>query len=100
MGHSSTSALFAQSPIVHAYAAYMSSKSAPMAIQMTAAYRRWGADTTNTHETAYNQAFDTDLSFFEHLSRDATRMNEFARYLQSVRSSEGVDLKHLVAGFD
>lgn len=52
-----------------------------------------------TYETAYNIAFDTDLPIFEYLARDEAKMDEFARYMRSVRSSEGVDLKHLVAGF-
>ena len=52
-----------------------------------------------TDETGYNIAFDTDLPFFEHLSQDKAKMEEFARYMRNVRSSEGVDLKHLVAGY-
>ena len=70
-----------------------------MAMHMAAAHRRWGADTMCTYETAYNAAFETDLAFFEHLGRDKTRMNEFAAYMRQVRSSDAVDLKHLVSGF-
>lgn len=67
----------------------MGAKSAPMAMHMAAAHGRWGAETTCTYETAYNIAFDTDLPFFDRL----------ARYMRSVRSSEGVDFKHLIVGF-
>ncbi|OJJ88369.1 uncharacterized protein ASPGLDRAFT_117687, partial [Aspergillus glaucus CBS 516.65] len=98
--HSATSAFLARNDDAYAYATYMCAKSAPMAMHMAAAHERWGTDTTRTYETAYNLAFDTDLPFFDHLSRNENKMREFARYMRSVRSSEGVDLKHLIAGFN
>lgn len=97
--HSATSAFLASNDNVYAYASYMCAKSAPTAMQMAAAHRRWGPDTVRTYETAYNVAFQTDLPHFEHLARDQTKMDEFASYMRNVRSSQGVDLKHLVAGF-
>lgn len=97
--HSATSAMLARNDDVYAYATYMCAKSAPMAMHMTAAHQRWGPASMRPYETAYNIAFDTDLPFFEHLARDEAKMDEFARYMRNVRSSEGVDLKHLVAGF-
>lgn len=97
--HSATSALLARNGDVYAYAKYMCAKSAPTAMHMAAAHQRWGPATMRTYETAYNIAFDTDLPFFEHLARDEAKMDEFARYMRNVRSSEGIDLKHLVAGF-
>ena len=97
--HSATSALLARNGDVYAYASYMCSKSAPTAMHMAAAHQRWGPASMRTYETAYNIAFDTDLPFFEHLGRDEAKMDEFARYMRNVRSSEGIDLKHLVAGF-
>jgi len=99
VGHSATSALLARNGDVYAYATYMCAKSAPTAMHMPAAHRRWGPATMRTDETGYNIAFDTDLPFFEHLSQDKAKMEEFARYMRNVRSSEGVDLKHLVAGY-
>lgn len=97
--HSATSALLARNDDVYSYAAYMSARSAPMAIQMATAHEKWGADTTRTCETACNIAFNTDLPFFEYLGQDKAKMDEFARYMRSVRSSEAVDIKHLVNGF-
>jgi len=99
VGHSATSALLASNEDVYAYATYMCTRSAPMAMQMAAAAQRWGPGTTRTYETAYNVAFDTDLPFFDHLSRDESKMQEFAAYMKNVRSSDGVHLKHLLSGF-
>lgn len=99
VAHSAASALLARDPDVYTYATYMCNKSAPMAMHLAAAHRRWGADTMRTYETAYNAAFETDLPFFDHLGRDKTRMSEFAAYMRQVRSSDAVDLKHLVSGF-
>lgn len=97
--HSATSALLASNRDVYAYATYMCSRSAPMALQLAAAHQKWGADTVKTYETAYNIAFNTDVPFFDHLGRDEAKMQEFAAYMKNVRSSDGVHLKHLLAGF-
>ena len=99
VGHSATSALLSRNENVYAYATHMCANSAPTAMQMPAAHRRWGPATVRTNETGYNIAFNTDLPFFEHLSLDKARTEEFARYMRNVRSSEGLDLKHLVAGY-
>ncbi|KAF2234946.1 S-adenosyl-L-methionine-dependent methyltransferase [Viridothelium virens] len=99
ISHSATSVLLACNADVYAYATYMCSKSAPMAMHMSEAHHKWGPASMRTHETAYNIAFDTDLPFFEHISRDEAKTSEFARYMRNVRSSEGVALEHLVAGF-
>ncbi|KAL7623779.1 hypothetical protein AAE478_005332 [Parahypoxylon ruwenzoriense] len=99
ISHSATSALLARNGDLYAYATYMCAKSAPTAMHMAAAHQKWGPASMRTYETAYNVAFDTDLPFFDHISRDEAKMAEFARYMRNVRSSEGVDLKHLVAGF-
>ncbi|KAL2192578.1 O-methyltransferase-domain-containing protein, partial [Corynascus similis CBS 632.67] len=99
VAHSAASALFARNSDAHAYATYACSRSAPMALAMATAHEFWGADTAHPYETAYNVAFDTDLPFFDHISRDTARTREFAAYMKNVRSSEGMHLKHLVAGF-
>ncbi|KAG6995603.1 O-methyltransferase aurJ [Physcia stellaris] len=99
VGHTATSALLARNDDTHAYATYMCAKSAPMAMHMTAAHRKWGSASKRSYETAYNIAFDTDLPFFDHIARDEARMEEFARYMRNVRSSEGIDFRHLVTGF-
>jgi 6-hydroxytryprostatin B O-methyltransferase len=97
--HSATSALLARNNDVYAYATHMCSQSAPMAMHMTSAAQRWGPGSMKTYETAYNDAFATDLPFFDHLGRDPGRMAEFAAYMRNVRSSEGVNIKHLVGGY-
>lgn len=68
VAHSATSALLARNEDVHAYALYMSSRTARCAQQMAPAHQKWGADSTRTNETAFNLAYNTDLPFFEYLS--------------------------------
>ncbi|KAG9200679.1 hypothetical protein G6514_006698 [Epicoccum nigrum] len=70
-----------------------------MAMHMAAAHAKWGPYTACTSETAYNAAFDTDLPFFDHIAQDEARMQEFAAYMRHVRSSDGLNLDHLIAGF-
>lgn len=98
--HSATSAWLAADDKAHSYAKYVSSRTAPMSISMTAAHAKWGPASLRANETAYNVAFDTDLPFFEHLAEDNTRVDEFADYMQSVRSSDSIALTHLVAALD
>lgn len=99
VGHSAASVFLARDPDAYAYASYMSNGSASMALQMAEASSRWGSDSTNSYETAFNIAVDTDLPFFEYLSRNPTRMAVFSEYMRSVRSSDGVALRHLISGF-
>ena len=99
VGHSATSALLARNADVHTWASYICGRSAPMALNLATAQKRWGPDSVRTNETAYNAANDTDLPFFEHLGRDEARVSEFAGYMRNVRSSEGVEIQHLVGGY-
>ena len=97
--HSATSAFLARDNEAYTYATYMCTRSAPMAMHMAAAHAKWGPYTACTSETAYNAAFDTDLPFFDHIAQDEARMQEFAAYMRHVRSSDGLNLDHLIAGF-
>ncbi|MCJ1439430.1 hypothetical protein MMC27_008824 [Xylographa pallens] len=99
LDYSATSALLARNDDVYAYGVYMCAESAPMAMHMAAAAQRWEPASMKASEAAYNDAFDTDLPFFDYISRDETKMAEFAVYMRNVRSSEGVNIKHLVASF-
>ncbi|KAI1412622.1 sterigmatocystin 8-O-methyltransferase [Hypoxylon sp. FL1857] len=99
VGHSATSALLARDADVHSWASYLSTRSAPTALAMTAAHDRFTAASVAKNETAYNVAFDTDLPFFDHLSLDPANTAEFAGYMRNVTTSEGVDVKHLVNGY-
>jgi len=97
--HSATSALLARDPVVYSYATYMANGSAPVAMEMAAAAKKWGPNSTQSYETAFNVALDTDLPFFDYLSRNKEMMAEFSAYMRNVRSSDGVALRHLTAGF-
>ena len=99
IGHSATSALLARNADVYAWASYMCANTAPMAMQLAAAHQRWGPASVRSNETAYNVAFDTDLPFFEHISRDEAKVGEFAAYMRNVRNSQGIEIQHLLAGF-
>lgn len=96
--HSATSAWLAANESPRAYARYMSARIAPISLKMTAAHEKWGPGSSAANETAYNVAFDTTLPFFEDLARDKARVDEFAEYMQSVRSSDANSLRHLISG--
>jgi 6-hydroxytryprostatin B O-methyltransferase len=99
VGHSATSALIARDADVHSWASYLSTRSAPTALSMTAAHDRFTPASVAKNETAYGVAFGTELPFFDHLARDPAMTAEFAGYMRNVTTSEGVDIKHLVEGY-
>ena len=99
ISHSATSALLARNEDVYAWASYLCTTTAPMAMHMSAAHRRWGPASLRRNETAYNVAFDTDLPFFEYIASDEAKERDFAAYMRNVTTSEGVDRRHLLAGF-
>ncbi|KAF7546524.1 hypothetical protein G7Z17_g8369 [Cylindrodendrum hubeiense] len=99
VGHSATSALVARDADVHSWASYLSTRSAPTALSMTAAHDQFTPASVAKNETAYNVAFSTELPFFDHLSLDPANTAEFAGYMRNVTTSVGVDLKHLVNGY-
>ncbi|KAL4962937.1 S-adenosyl-L-methionine-dependent methyltransferase [Aspergillus stella-maris] len=100
VSHTATSAHLARDEDAYNYATYLCSRTAPTALHMTDAHKRWGVSSTATNQTAYNAAFDTYLPFFEDLKHNPGREEEFARLMKSVRSSEALSLRYLVAGVD
>ena len=60
---------------------------------------KYGAS-VKKNETAYNIAMDTDFPFFDHIGSSEALTKRFAGYMRNVTASEGVDIKHIVGGFD
>ncbi|KAI8631119.1 sterigmatocystin 8-O-methyltransferase [Xylariaceae sp. FL1651] len=100
VSHSATSALLARDADVYSWASYLSTRSAPTALAMATAHARFTSASTANNETAYNVAFDTNLPFFDHLALDPTNTAEFAGYMRNVTTSEAMDIKHLVNGYE
>lgn len=99
VSHSATSALFATNEDYHNWAMYATDISAPVAAGMTEAHERWPYDTEKTH-TAYNVAFDHDLSFFDRLGQNPGLHKQFAGYMRAVATNQGTHMKHLVNGLE
>jgi 6-hydroxytryprostatin B O-methyltransferase len=99
VAHSVISKQLVTQPNLLAWAAYMTDVSAPTAAKMTEQTGKWGV-TMAKNQTAYNIAFDTDLSFFDHMAQSPERSKQFAGYMKSVTSSPGVNMQHLLNGFD
>ncbi|KAF2637339.1 hypothetical protein P280DRAFT_530385 [Massarina eburnea CBS 473.64] len=99
VSHSTTSSIIAKNPDVYNYATYMCARYAPIAMHMAAAHKRRGPGSMRTHETGYNKAFKTDTPFLDHLGRDKVFMSKFSTYMNHVKNSSGLNLRHLMAGF-
>lgn len=99
LAHSATSALFASDPNLLDWALFVTSASAPMATKMVEATEKWGSTTSKNH-TAYNIANGTDLPIFDHIATSPELRRQYAGYMKNVTRSEGVNIQHLVHGFD
>lgn len=99
LAHSTTSALLQRNSAFHDWAIFNSDISAPTALAMVDVHEKWQGSLDTTH-TAYNAAFDTDVSFFKHLGQQPERHRQFAGYMRAVTESQGTGLKQLVDGWD
>ncbi|CAF3576369.1 unnamed protein product [Fusarium graminearum] len=99
VAHSANSAMFVKFPNMRDWASYMFTASIPTAAAMVQATEKWPGSVKKT-ETAYNIAFNHDLPFFDHLSQSPVMTKQFSGYMRSVTDGQGMDLSHLVNGFD
>jgi 6-hydroxytryprostatin B O-methyltransferase len=99
VAHTANSAMFLKFPNTRDWASYMFTASIPTAAAMVTATEKWPGSVKKT-ETAYNVAFHHDLPFFDHLSQSPILTKQFSGYMKSVTDGQGMDLSHLVNGFD
>ena len=66
---------------------------------MAEATEKWW-DTMRKDQTAYNIAFRTAMSFFEQIGQEEETAALFARYMRGLGQSEGLAMRHILAGFD
>ena len=99
LAHSDLSAAFVTRPELLDWATYMTSTSAPTALQMIEQTETYGSSLAK-NETAYNIAMSTPLPFFDHVATSQALTKRFAGYMKNVTTSDGVSIKHLVAGYD
>ena len=99
VAHTANSAMFLKHPNMRDWASYMFNASIPTAAAMVRATEKWPGSVKKT-ETAYNIAFDHDLPFFDHLSQSPSMTKQFSGYMKSVTDGQGMDLVHLINGFD
>ncbi|GJC87420.1 O-methyltransferase aurJ [Colletotrichum liriopes] len=99
IAHTASSAMFIKFPNMGDWAGYMFSASIPTAAAMVQATEKWPGSLQKT-ETAYNISFNHNLPFFDHLSQSPLMTKQFSGYMKSVTDGQGMDLAHLVNGFD
>lgn len=99
LAQNSISAQFASNPNLLEWALFMTSSLAPAATKMVEATEKWGTTTIKTN-AAYNIAWDTELPLFDHVALSPQRTKLFAGYMKNVTIGEGMNVKHLINGFD
>jgi 6-hydroxytryprostatin B O-methyltransferase len=99
IAHTATSALFVTSTTFHDWAIFMADKSALCASKMLEASKKWPKSLAKNN-TGFNIAYNTDLSFFDWLNTEPEMREDFVKYMQLIRNSEGMALNHLLGGFD
>lgn len=99
IAHTATSAWLAKNPPLHDWALYICKEAVAVAINMVEATEKW-PDSTETNQTAFNVTMQTDLPFFSYLKTRPDHLRLYSEYQKAVASTEGLDLQHLVQGFD
>ena len=99
IAHSGVSAAFISNPTLMDWALFMTSASAMTATKMVEATEKYGS-TVSKAETAFNISKNTDLPYFDWLKQDPQMERQFAGYMKNVTASEGLNVTHLVKGFD
>lgn len=98
VSHSRSSLKYATSPALQDYVLYLADVRIPAAISFTEATRKWNQTASKT-QTAFNLAFNTELSFFEFLASDAEFRKRSAGLMKFGASLPGAALHHLVEAF-
>lgn len=99
IAHTATSALLATNQPLHDWALYICKEAVAVALNMVEATEKW-PDSTETNQTAFNITVQTDLPFFAHLKTRPEQLRLYSEYQKAVAGTEGLDLQHLVHGFD
>ncbi|KAI4166339.1 MAG: hypothetical protein LQ342_000229 [Letrouitia transgressa] len=99
ISHNAVSAQFVTNPGMSDWALFMTQFSMPTAAKMVEASEKWGT-TEKKNETAVNITFGTDLPLFDFIKSSPNMTKQFAAYMKNVTSSEGTNIRHLLAGFD
>ncbi|RDA89826.1 hypothetical protein CP533_6954 [Ophiocordyceps camponoti-saundersi (nom. inval.)] len=99
LSHNTLSLTFAQHDSYRDWANFIVKYSQPSAAALAEATARWG-DSEASNQTAYSIAFNTDVSFFESLSKRKGLVDEFARYMRALQLSSGLRHQQLVKGLD
>lgn len=98
--HSPISGALAENKDLRTWLFYLLNQSVPCMEAFVKATEKW-PNASFANQTAYNVAFDTELSFFDHLKANRELGVEFGAYMKSQASShEGTSVYNLVHGFD
>lgn len=99
VGHSAASLYIRNNQHERTRAAWFCDVSAPTAAAMAPAHAKWPQSQSRT-QTAYNNANDTDLPFFEHLAQHPERKAHFENLMKAAGSARHLSTEHTIAGFD
>lgn len=98
--HNRLSAAFVQDSPLRTWFLHVVNFNVPLMRGLIRASDKYG-ETKKLNETAYNVAFDTDLTFFEHLKSRPDLESEFDAYMKSQAAvNKGASVDFLVQGFD
>lgn len=99
VAHTAASTLLATSQPLHDWALFMGKEAVSIAMNMVEATEKW-PNSTATNQTPLNITLQTDLSFFEYLQKRPDHLKIYAEYQKAVASTEGLDLQHVIRGYD
>ncbi|KXT03533.1 hypothetical protein AC578_1612 [Pseudocercospora eumusae] len=98
VAHTAASALLVRNRGVRDWVGFTTEESFLCAAKLVEATEKW-AKSERKDQWAYNLAFDTELSMFEHMAQFPERAERFANTMMDMTSTDAYNIRHLVNGF-
>ncbi|KAK2739529.1 hypothetical protein FQN55_009405 [Onygenales sp. PD_40] len=98
VAHTASSSLLVRSEGIRSWIGFGAEEGYPTSVKMPEAMEKFRGS-QSAHECAYNLAFETDLSYFQHLALFPERQKRFAVSMREATSAGGWSTSHLVSGY-
>ena len=98
VAHTAESALLVRQKGIRDWVGYTTEESFRCSAHLIEATERWGSS-ERADQSAYQVAFSTDLTMFEHMAKFPSRAERFANTMTEMTTTDAYNVRHLVKGF-
>lgn len=100
VGHTAMSALLARDKVWRGAIGHFTEEMFPSAAKLVEATEKYGRGPKGPTETAFNIAFDTELTFMDFICQEKDRGDRMTRCMKAITQVSAVNALHVVKGYD